>query len=709
MSLQSRQMVAVRTMINLNADSALPAARGLAGSSGGRSGVDGSATWSDKWKVLIYDAPCRSVISPLLSVKDLRQLGVTVYMLASSKREPIPDVPAVYFLEPTPENIDIIVRDVNAGLYETAYVNFSSTLPRALLEKLAEGTAPAGGAGAIRIAKLMDQYLNFVTLEPCLFSLDMPLSYYAYSRPNADGPSIQKTVNAVVDGLFSVIVTSGIVPVLRAAPGGPAEMVATKLDEKLRKAMRNQKTQHLFQRNGAGLGLEAGASGAGRGASMRGGAAAAVAAGGAAAAGILRERPVLVILDRDVDLAQVMHHTSLYQPLVHDLLDFRLNRVTFETSDSSGQGSAAAKPQKKSFTLDPKSDHFWSEFAGKLFPDAVEGNVSERERLQKAEQAISGAGQTGSMQGISAAVQALEKHTEDKKRMTEHLNLLEATMMTIVQRSLPEFYECEEAMMNASGGGRGNVTASEMERCFQLLGDSSKGTYLDKLRLVLVWILQCDVPAAVRTQLDEVLKECAAQEGKQEIHSSILRHIDEKKKIASVAALGGLREVTGSGAMSGNAGSASGLAGVGGAGFNSMFKSVTGAVGGLVGQVKAWMPKAAADTKITKLVAAVAKGQDNTRVSLYFDPKIGSRPGSLPTASRRNGGFGTAIVFVVGGATYTEYHNMRDYAARQKPPMTVLFGATEMLNAENFIDQIARFDPAYTAQSTGGSPAGAVD
>ena len=46
----------------------------------------------------------------------------------------------------------------------------------------------------------------------------------------------------------------------------------------------------------------------------------------------------------------------------------------------------APQAQKKSFTLDPKSDHFWSEFAGKLFPEAVEGNVAERERLQKAEQ-----------------------------------------------------------------------------------------------------------------------------------------------------------------------------------------------------------------------------------------------------------------------------------------------------------------------------------
>jgi hypothetical protein len=658
--------------------------------------------------VLVYDAPCRSVISPLLSVQDLRQLGVTVYMLATAKREAIPDVPAVYFLEPTAENVAILARDANAGLYETAYVNFSSALPRALLEKLAEGTAAARGAGAVRIARLMDQFLNFVALEPCLFSLGMSLSYYAYSRPDVDDPSIQQTIHAIVDGLFSVIVTSGLVPVLRAAPGGPAEMVATKLDEKLRKAIRNQKTQHLFQDHG----MDAGGAGGGRGCAQHGGETAAAAVGGAAAAGILRERPVLVILDRDIDLAQVMHHTSLYQPLVHDLLDFRLNRVTFEMTDT-GAAEGAPQAQKKSFTLDPKSDHFWSEFAGKLFPEAVEGNVAERERLQKAEQAISGAGQTGNMQGISAAVQALEKHTEDKKRMTEHLNLLEATMTSIVQRSLPEFYECEEAMMAVAGGGRVNVTASEMERCFQLLGDPAKGTYLDKLRLVLVWTMQCDVPPAVRAQLDELLKECAAQEGKREIHSSILRHMDEKKKIASVAALGARGGLAGAGGRGAGgaegAGGAGGAGGGGGAGFNSMFKSVTGAVGGLVGQVKAWMPNAAADTKITKITAAVAKGEDHAQVSLYFDPKIGSRPGNLPPASRRKGGFGTAIVFVVGGATYTEYHNLRDYAARQKPPMTVVFGATEMLNAENFVDQIARFDPAYGAQGGGGGPAGGVD
>ena len=76
----------------------------------------------------------------------------------------------------------------------------------------------------------------------------------------------------------------------------------------------------------------------------------------AAAAGILRERPVLVFLTA-TSIWRRLCHTSLYQPLVHDLPDFRLNRVTFETSDSSGPGSAT-KPQKKSFTLDPSQITF---------------------------------------------------------------------------------------------------------------------------------------------------------------------------------------------------------------------------------------------------------------------------------------------------------------------------------------------------------------
>lgn len=40
--------------------------------------------------------------------------------------------------------------------------------------------------------------------------------------------------------------------------------------------------------------------------------------------------PVLVILDRNVDLVPMLSHSWTYQALVHDVLDMKLNRVTVE-------------------------------------------------------------------------------------------------------------------------------------------------------------------------------------------------------------------------------------------------------------------------------------------------------------------------------------------------------------------------------------------
>ena len=42
------------------------------------------------------------------------------------------------------------------------------------------------------------------------------------------------------------------------------------------------------------------------------------------------QRPVLVILDRNVDLIPMLAHSWTYQALVHDVLDMKLNRVTVE-------------------------------------------------------------------------------------------------------------------------------------------------------------------------------------------------------------------------------------------------------------------------------------------------------------------------------------------------------------------------------------------
>ena len=45
----------------------------------------------------------------LLQVSDLRKHGITLHLMISTERQSIPDVPAIYFVEATEENVQLIV------------------------------------------------------------------------------------------------------------------------------------------------------------------------------------------------------------------------------------------------------------------------------------------------------------------------------------------------------------------------------------------------------------------------------------------------------------------------------------------------------------------------------------------------------------------------------------------------------------------------
>ena len=46
-------------------------------------------------------------------------------------------------------------------------------------------------------------------------------------------------------------------------------------------------------------------------------------------------------------------------------------------------------------------------------------------------------------------------------------------------------------------------------------------------------------------------------------------------------------------------------------------------------------------------------------------------------------------MFMVGGGNYLEYESLVTWAQRSQPPKTVMYGATELLNGEAFVAQLA--------------------
>jgi hypothetical protein len=238
------------------------------------------------WKVLVMDKKSQAVISSVLRVNDLLRCGITVHALVSGSRSPLPDVPAIYFVEPSVENVSQIIQDLQNDVYDSFYVNFTSTINRELLEDFAKKVSLCGKGGKIK--QVYDQYLDFIVTEPNLFLLDMLKTFTRFNSPATSEDTIHRLADGIADGLLASLVTMNCVPIIRCPKNGPAELVATQLDMKLRDYSANS-------RSTASLSLQ--------------------------------QRPVLIILDRNVDLASMFSHSWIYQCMVSDVFELRRNTI----------------------------------------------------------------------------------------------------------------------------------------------------------------------------------------------------------------------------------------------------------------------------------------------------------------------------------------------------------------------------------------------
>jgi hypothetical protein len=137
--------------------------------------------------------------------------------------------------------------------------------------------------------------------------------------------------------------------------------------------------------------------------------------------------------------------------------------------------------------------------------------------------------------------------------------------------------------------------------------------------------------------------------------------------------------------------------------------------------IKGFMPSNS-DLTLTKITESLMDPQNassaaiaRTEDYLYFDPRSANARGTMPPASvaraggshaggagrgieasfgQRRQGFSEAIVFTVGGGSIDEYGNLQEWASRTSgaggaaaglPRRRVVYGSTEIINAEDFI------------------------
>ncbi|KAM0895680.1 hypothetical protein ACQ4PT_023679 [Festuca glaucescens] len=103
------------------------------------------------WKVLIMDKFTVKIMSYSCKMADITEEGVSLVEDLYKRRQPLPSMDAIYFIQPTKENIVMFLSDMSgrSPLYKKAYVFFSSPIQKDLVSQIKKDLSVLPRIGAL--------------------------------------------------------------------------------------------------------------------------------------------------------------------------------------------------------------------------------------------------------------------------------------------------------------------------------------------------------------------------------------------------------------------------------------------------------------------------------------------------------------------------------------------------------------------------------
>ncbi|BFU22478.1 Sec1 family protein [Entamoeba histolytica HM-1:IMSS-B] len=284
------------------------------------------------WKVIIFDQFNSDLLSLQLRVGDVRKYGVTLMLNIKQTRQVLDDVPAIYFVEATKENLDQIIDDMKSRMYLNFTICFSSRISSELLQYFANCCLE--NKVEKMIYKIEDLYVNYHVLEPQLFTLSMSNSYQQFNDPQIKEENALKLIDNVTNSLMSICITLKEIPIIRARNGSLEDVIAKELTQKLN--LFNTQNPTFFQRG-------------------------------------VSTRPLMLITNRNHDISAGLLHGWNYQALIKEVIEYKMNRVKINDHWED---------------IDITSD-FWNECKNKIIPDVTDviqnktkELITEKEKFQ---------------------------------------------------------------------------------------------------------------------------------------------------------------------------------------------------------------------------------------------------------------------------------------------------------------------------------------
>ncbi|CAN1333127.1 SNARE-interacting protein KEULE [Linum perenne] len=369
------------------------------------------------WKVLIMDKLTVKIMSYACKMADITQEGVSLVEDIYKRRQPLPSMDAIYFIQPTKENIIMFKSDMGGKkpLYKKAFVFFSSPVSRDLVALVREGIMVS------RIGALREMNLEYFAMDSQAFLTDHERALEELFGDDEDSRKGDAALSVIATRIATVFASLREFPYLRYRAAKSLDvttmtttrdLITTKLAARVwdRISHYKQKIDQFPQ----------------------------------------SETCDLLILDRSVDQIAPIIHEWTYDAICHDLLNMEGNKYVHEVPGKSG-----GPPEKKEVLLE-EHDPLWVELRHAHIADASErlhDKMTTFVAKNKAAQI-----QHGSRDGelstrdLQKMVQALPQYSEQIDKLSLHVEIAGKVNRVIRDSGLRDLGQLEQDLVFGDAG-----------------------------------------------------------------------------------------------------------------------------------------------------------------------------------------------------------------------------------------------------------------
>ncbi|KAJ1279159.1 hypothetical protein BS78_04G133800 [Paspalum vaginatum] len=397
------------------------------------------------WKVLIMDKFTVKIMSYACKMADITEEGVSLVEDLYKRRQPLPSLDAIYFIQPTKENIVMFLSDMSgrSPLYKKAYVFFSSPVHKELVAQIKKDSSVLP-----RIGALSEMNLEYFAIDSQGFITDHERALEELFSENAEGShKYNACLNTMATRISTVFASMREFPRVhyRVAKTIDAstmttlrDLVPTKLAAGVWNCLAKYKTTiPEFPQT---------------------------------------ETCELLIVDRSVDQIAPIIHEWTYDAMCHDLLCMDGNKYVHEVPSKNGSAT-----EKKEVLLEDH-DPVWLELRHAHIADASERlhdkmtNFISKNKAAQLHQARTG-GEL-STRDLQKMVQALPQYSDQVDKLSLHVEIAGKLNNIIREQCLRDVGQLEQDLVFGDAGTKELINFLRTQ-----LGVSRE----NKLRLLMIY------------------------------------------------------------------------------------------------------------------------------------------------------------------------------------------------------------------------------